>query len=53
MNNISAVTLRAMKKDIVHKWLEMGQASWQKLVNALVGAVQTAVAIKIASKFGK
>ena len=41
------------RKDIVQKWLEMGQASWQKLVNALVGAVQTAVAIKIASKFGK
>ena len=46
-------TESSMKKDIVHKWLEMGQASWQKLVNALVGAVQTAVAIKIASKFGK
>ena len=41
------------RKDIVHKWLEMGQASWQKLVNGLVGAVQMAVAIKIASKFGK
>ena len=24
------------RKDIVHKWLEMGQASWQKLVNALI-----------------
>ena len=47
------ITESSMRKDIVHKWLEMGQASWQKLVNALVGAVQTAVAIKIASKFGK
>ena len=44
---------KCTKKDIIHKWLEMGQASWQNLVNALVGAVEMKIAIKIASKFGK
>ena len=42
------------RKDIIHKWLEMGQesCSWQKLVEALVGAKQSEIAGNIAAKCG-
>ena len=47
-------TTSSMRKDIIHKWLEMGQesCSWQKLVEALVGAKQSEIAGKIAAKYG-
>ena len=47
-------TISSMKKDIIHKWLEIGQASctWQKLIEALVSANEEQIANRIAAKYG-
>ena len=44
----------SIKKDIIHKWLEMGQASctWQKLIEALVSANEEQIANRISAKYG-
>ena len=48
-------TKSSIRKDIIHKWLEMGRefCSWQKLIDALVGANEVGIAKKIAAKYGK
>ena len=45
---------KCSKKDIIHTWLQMDQAlrTWQKIVDALVGAEQTEIAHRIAAKYG-
>ena len=48
-------TKSSIRKDIIHRWLEMGRefCSWQKLIDALVGANEVEIAKKIAAKYGK
>ena len=43
-----------MRKDIIQKWLEIGQelCTWQKLIDALVGAKEMEIAKRIGNAYG-